>query len=95
MTSEYVLNNFLKKDQERAQRELDCYAYCLNLSLENFLNNKFEKAASYHENVARSLRAIKDMKEDKLATDQAALILGQIKEREQQDELLNRLRYYG
>lgn len=95
MISEYVLNNFLKKDQERAQRELDCYGYCLNLAIKKFMDAEFEKAAAYHENITRSLKAIEDMKENKLATDQAAYFLGQIKAREQQDELLNRLRYYG
>ncbi len=50
-----------------------------------FLNSDFEKAAVYHENIARSLNALQRMKKDKIATDQAAELLKRIEARDQEE----------
>lgn len=83
---------FLKSDQESANRELDCYGYCLNNAIENFLKGDFEGAIRQHENIIRSLYALERMKQDKKAYDKAALIWEQIRADQYQKELLVKLR---
>lgn len=83
---------FLKSDQESANRELDCYGYCMSVAIEHFMNGDFEKAALYHENIIRSLHELQKMKNDKMAYDKAALIWEQIRADQYQKELLVKLR---
>jgi len=87
-------NLFLPKDIVMAGKELDCYGYCLNKSVEHFLNADFGRAAAYHENIARSLMELQRMKEDKRVDDQARYILSQIEARQHQGGLNNRLRSF-
>lgn len=82
---------FLPKDLVSAGKELDCYGYCLNQSIEHFLNADFKRAAAYHENIARSLKELQRMHEDKRVDDQARYILSQIEARQHQEGLHNRL----
>lgn len=85
-------NLFLPKDLVKAGKELDCYGYCLNQSIEHFLNADFGRAAAFHENITRSLRELQRMHEDKRVDDQARYILSQIEARQHQEGLHNRLR---
>ena len=83
---------FLKSDQESANRELDCYGFCLSVAIERFMNGDFEGAIRKHENIIRSLYALERMKQDKKAYDKAALIWEQIRADQYQKELLVKLR---
>lgn len=82
---------FLPGDQGQANKELDCSGYCLHKALSYYTKGQFEDAAVYFENVIRSLRELERMKKAKLQQDQAMFILGQIKARQDQEELLSRL----
>lgn len=80
--------NFLKDDEKRAQREIDCFNYCSLIAEQKFLQDEFEEAAKYYENATRSLHELDRMKQAKLAVDQAWLILKQLDGQRQVDELL-------
>lgn len=86
--SKYVMNNFLPSDRESAVKELDCYNYCMMQAIEHVANNRFDKAAVYHENAARSLRALSKIKK---ANDQARFILGQLKSERDQIILISKM----
>lgn len=73
---------FLDMDEERANKELDCYGDCLATGIENFMETDFEKAALEHENIARSLKELARLKERKIEMDTAAYYLNQINEEE-------------
>jgi hypothetical protein len=85
---------FLQTDTDEANKELDCYGHCLDIAVTHFLKSDFEKAAAYHENIARSLISLQHMKDNKLTAEQVVDILQRIRAREQYDELLNRLSNY-
>jgi len=86
--SDYVMNNFLPSDQDAASRELDCFGYCMMQAIEHVANNRFDKAAAYHENAARSLRALSKMKK---ANDQARFIIGQLNSNRDQIILISKM----
>lgn len=73
---------FLPKELQRAEKELDCYGYCLDNAIAYYLNGEFEKASIYHENAARSLRELQSMKNNRKAVDQARELLQQIDDQE-------------
>ena len=49
-------------NQLEAEKELDCYMYCLYESLKFFNKKEYENAALYLENAARSLRVLEELK---------------------------------
>lgn len=65
------LNLFIEKHQEQANQELDCYAYLMKKSIDHFILSEFGKAAAYHENIARSLRELQRLRNEKQTYDQA------------------------
>ena len=79
---------FLPVNQSQANKELDCYGYLLNKGIELFLQGDFDKAAAYHENIARSLKELGRMKKEKETTDKTWFLLKQIDSERQQKELL-------
>lgn len=78
---------FLKSDQDKANRELDCYALYLSQAIANLAKSEFEIAAGYHENIARKLRQLQVYKDNKQSTDMLARALKNA-EREQHNERL-------
>lgn len=62
---------FLDKHEEQADKEKDCYGYCMAQAIEHFAHADFEKAAIYHENIVRSLRELQALKNEKLQVDKS------------------------
>lgn len=83
---------FLQEDKEREEKELNCCGYCINNANQHYRHTEFEKAAVYHENIARSLRELQSMKNKKEMMDGAWLMLKQMESDQQQEQLLNELR---
>lgn len=83
---------FLQEDKEKAEKELDCCGYCINNANQHYRHTEFEKAAVYHDNIARSLRELQAMKNKKEMTEAAWLMWKQIEADRQQDYLINELR---
>ncbi|WP_026908922.1 hypothetical protein [Paucisalibacillus globulus] len=79
---------FLPEHQDKADKELDCYGYLLINSIGLFSHADFEKAAAYHENIARSLKELGRMKEVKEKHDRDWLKYKQIEGEQQQKKLL-------
>lgn len=86
--SDYVMNNFLPSDHEKAIKELDCYNYCMTMAIEYVAINRFDKASAFHNNAARSLQELEKLKK---AKNQADLILNQIKAEKEQMVLLSKM----
>ena len=59
------LSMFLQSDQKRATQEIDCYGYLLKNAIEHLANGEYGKAATYHENIARSLHELQALKNSK------------------------------
>lgn len=72
---------FLPGDQLQADKELDCYGYCLDRAITLFAQGNFDEAAAYHENIARSLRELARMKKAKQQEDQLRELLKQAKDK--------------
>ncbi|GAA0434628.1 hypothetical protein GCM10008934_25110 [Virgibacillus salarius] len=72
------LSMFLPKDQEQADKELDCYNYLLANAIELMLKGEFAKAAVYHSNIARSLDELDRLKRNKQIAEEAKDLLEQI-----------------
>ena len=49
-------------NEEKAQRELDCFMYCMYQALEEFKHKNYKYSAVYLENAARSLRELEELK---------------------------------
>ncbi|MDY0396812.1 hypothetical protein ACFSMW_14795 [Virgibacillus halophilus] len=81
---------FLASDQEKADREMDCYGYCLKIAIEHYMRGDFAKAAAYHENIIRSLRELENMVRWKQMHVEAMELLNQM-EIKQQQSLAERL----
>lgn len=64
------LSMFLKSDQDRASKELDCFDYLMMNAIEHIAKGEFGKAATYHENMARTLHELQTLKNSKLMDDQ-------------------------
>lgn len=79
---------FLKDDQERAQKEIDCFNYCSSLGEKSFTERNYAESAAYFKNATRSLIALDNMKQAKISVDKAWLILKQLEGQQQVDELL-------
>lgn len=47
-------------NEEKAQRELDCFMYCMYQALEEFKHKNYKYSAVYLENAARSLRELEE-----------------------------------
>lgn len=62
--------NFMKGDYTRAQREMDCYNYCIDQSERHMQEDDYSKAAIYLENAARSARELEQMQESKRKLDE-------------------------
>ncbi|MDC3414302.1 hypothetical protein [Terrihalobacillus insolitus] len=60
-----INHEFLQTDQNRAQKELDCYEYCMDNTDRLFESSDYRGAAAYLENAARSLRELARMQDDK------------------------------
>ena len=75
------LSIFLKSDQDKAKRELDCYGYLQKQAIELLAAGEFGMAARYHENIARSLDELQHMKNSKQAVDEAKSLLREVEER--------------
>lgn len=73
---------------ERATRELDCYNQCMMRAIEHVANNRFDKAAAYHENASRSLLVLHELKS---INDQARFIIGQLQADHDQVDVLNKV----
>lgn len=85
--SEYIKNNFLPADQERASKELDCYNHCIMQAIEHVANDRLDKAAAYHENGARSLKVLAELRKNH---DKAWLINKQIKADSESRKIIER-----
>lgn len=83
---------FLKSDQEKANKELDCYGYLLNKGIELFMQADFDKAAVYHENIARTLKELGRMKNKRETHDRAWFLLKQIEAEQIRRELIHLLK---
>lgn len=92
--SDYIINNFLEKNQEEAVKELECYNYCLLKAVDHIADNEMGKAGAYHENAARSLNELQRMINEKVANDQAMLILKQIESNQQLDVIKKAINQY-
>lgn len=84
---------FLPEHQEQADKEQQCYDYLLVEGIALYMESDFEKAAAYHENIARSLRELGRMKKEKekLLNDRAWFLLKQMDSDRQQKELLYKI----
>jgi hypothetical protein len=82
---------FLDKHKTQAENEQDCFAYNLNLAIEQYHEGNFKKAAVYLENATRSAWELDSLSNHKKADDQAWLILKQIEGKRQQKELLHKM----
>lgn len=82
---------FLDSDQEKAERQLECFEYLAEQGDAHFDSRNYGKAASYYENAARSLRELDRMQEEKRLYDEAWFLLKQIKAEQQQKQLLYKL----
>ena len=51
-------------NEEKAQRELDCFMYCMYQALYEFKKKNYKYSAVYLENAARSLRELGELKVD-------------------------------
>ena len=49
-------------NEEKAQRELDCFMYCMYQALYEFKKKNYKYSAVYLENAARSLRELEELK---------------------------------
>jgi hypothetical protein len=78
----------LKDDQDRAQKEIDCFNYCSNIGEQAFIQMDFAKSAAYFKNATRSLHELDRMKQAKISVDKAWLILKQLDGQQQVDRLL-------
>lgn len=81
---------FLPNDQVKAQRELDCYGYFMKLAIEQFMSGNFEKSAKHHENMARSLRELERLKENKRTFDKFIDLIKKAQHNQQCEELIRR-----
>ncbi|WP_096269473.1 hypothetical protein [Paucisalibacillus globulus] len=79
---------FLQEHQDKADKEQDCYGYLLLESIGLYMQADFDKAAAYHENIARSLKELGRMKKVKEKHDRDWLKYKQIEADRQQKELL-------
>lgn len=84
-----VIINVLADDEERADRELKCFNYCVKQAETACQKEDLRTAAGYYDNAVRSLRALDSMQDAKRKIDQAHFILNQIKGQRQIDELLS------
>ena len=82
----------MPKDVEKAGNKLDRYSYCLDNGVDHFLRSEFEKAAAYHEEIARSLHDLQRMKDNRLGAEEAVDILQRIKDRDKEEYGISR--YY-
>lgn len=80
---------FLRKDEENAYKELECYFDLQKQAIELIEKGKFEDALIYHQNMIWSIGELKRLHNDKLMTDEAELILRQIGFRDQQEVIKN------
>lgn len=82
----------MPKNIEEAGKNLDRYGYCLDNGIAHFLRSDFEKAAAYHEEIARSLHDLQRMKDNRLRAEEAVDILQRIKARDKEEYGISR--YY-
>jgi hypothetical protein len=83
---------FMPEHQDKADNELDCYGYLLINSIELFAHADFERAAAYHENIARTLKELARMKKEKQLHDEAWFLLKQIEAEQEKRELIYSLK---
>ena len=69
---------FLDKHMKQAESEQDCFAYNLNLAIEQYHKGNFDKAAIYLENATRSAWELESLSNQKKMTDEAWLLLKQV-----------------
>lgn len=69
---------FLDKHKTQAENEQDCFAYNLNLAIEQYRKGRFEKCAVYLENAAGFAWNLNALHNEKQMTDEAWLLLKQI-----------------
>ena len=79
---------FLEIEQEKANKEIDCYGYLLKKAIELMAKGEFGKAAIYHQNITRSLEELDRMKRNKQTSEEVNLLLKQIQSDQQQKQLL-------
>ncbi|WP_373894418.1 hypothetical protein [Virgibacillus sp. CBA3643] len=83
---------FLKADQEKAEREVDCYDYCLGLATEKLKQEEFGEASAYLDNASRSLKELERMKIAKQTFDQSWFEIKQIEGQQHVDKVIAEMR---
>lgn len=84
------LSMFTEADQERAQKQIDCYGYQMKNAIELMAQGEFGKAAAYHQNMALSLDNLQAMKNTKDTHEEINLKISQIKGDQDRMEMLRR-----
>lgn len=66
-------------NEEKAQRELDCFMYCMYQALYEFKKKNYKNSAVYLENATRSLRELEELKESENQSDDVVTFIATIR----------------
>ncbi|SEP57672.1 hypothetical protein SAMN05216232_0218 [Virgibacillus subterraneus] len=79
---------FLKDDQARAQKELDCYNYCIKNASVQLESGEFGQTAAYLDNASRSMRELEKLKIAKQTFDKHWWEIKQIEGQQEVDRVI-------
>jgi hypothetical protein len=85
--SDFIKDNFLPEDHDKADEELTCYRHCKDMSDQYMELNRIDKAAVYSNNATRSLEVLAKLRNKH---DQAWFLLKQLDYDRSQIELLQK-----